>query len=109
MAGRIAAALESADLVIAGGTAGVLDGAGQSIAALDSDAIDQMIAAGTASAGMIAKLDACRTALLQGVRLVRIVDGAELAAGKSVDTARGTTVALSEVGAGSGRPDRQKR
>ena len=100
MAGRIAAALTNADLVIAGATAGVLDGDRQVIVSLDADGIDRMIASGTATAGMIAKLEACRAALLQGVRSVRIVDGADLVAGQSIGAARGTTVGLTEVTAG---------
>jgi acetylglutamate kinase len=100
MAGRIAAALTGAELVIAGATAGVLDDDGHVIETLDSDGIDGMIASGTATAGMIAKLEACRAALMRGVRTVRIVDGGSLVAGQSIDTARGTTVALTEVGAG---------
>jgi acetylglutamate kinase len=100
MAGRIAAALTGAELVIAGATAGVLDDDGHVIETLDSDGIDGMIASGTATAGMIAKLEACRAALMRGVRTVRIVDGGSLVAGQSIDTSRGTTVALTEVGAG---------
>ena len=109
MAGRIAAALTGAELVIAGATAGVLDVDGHVIETLDSDGIDGMIASRTATAGMIAKLDACRAALLQGVQSVRIVDGADLVAGRTIDAARGTTVALAEVGAGFSPPDRHTR
>ena len=75
MACRLAAALGGSDLVIAGGTAGVLDADGESIATLDAAGIDAVIACGTATAGMVAKLSACRTALLEGVASVRIVDG----------------------------------
>jgi len=100
MAGRIAAALTGAELVIAGATAGVLDVDGHVIETLDSDGIDGMIASRTATAGMIAKLDACRAALLQGVQSVRIVDGADLVAGRTIDAARGTAVVLTEVAAG---------
>jgi acetylglutamate kinase len=94
MAGRIAAALEGAELVIAGGTAGVLDANGGSIATLDADGIERMIASATATAGMITKLEACREALRQGVRSVRIVDGSDLDAGRPIESARGTTVVL---------------
>ena len=78
MACRIAAALGGSDLVIAGATAGVLDAQGESIATLDAAGIDQVISSGTATAGMVAKLSACRTALLEGVASVRIVDGRAL-------------------------------
>jgi acetylglutamate kinase len=74
MAARVAAALGGSDLVIAGTTPGVLDEAGQTIARLDLDAIDGLIESGTATAGMIAKLRACRTALVDGVANIRIVD-----------------------------------
>ena len=100
MAGRIAAALTNADLVIAGATPGVLDGDSQMIASLDADGIDRMIASGTATAGMIAKLEACRAALLQGVRSVRIVDASDLIEGQPIDAVRGTKVTLTEAIAG---------
>ena len=63
MAGRIAASIAGAELVIAGGTPGVLDAAGQPIETLDAEGIDRMIESETATAGMIAKLEACRAAL----------------------------------------------
>jgi acetylglutamate kinase len=100
MAGRIAAALAGAELVVAGATAGVLDADGEPIATLDADGIERMIASETATAGMIAKLEACREALRQGVRSIRIVDGADLIAGRPIESARGTTVILSETGVG---------
>ena len=43
----------------------------ESIARLDSEAIDRLIADGTATAGMIAKLSACRAALVDGVASIR--------------------------------------
>ena len=45
---------------------------------LDAAGIEQVISSGTATAGMVAKLSACRTALLEGVASVRIVDGRAL-------------------------------
>ncbi len=96
MACRIAAALGGADLVIAGATAGVFDAAGQTIPGLDIAAIDALISSGTATAGMIAKLSACRAALVDGVSTVRIVSGRELDATHGVEDAPGTTL----------RPDR---
>jgi len=97
MACRIAAALGGSDLVIAGATAGVLDAQGESIAMLDAAGIDQVIASGTATAGMVAKLSSCRTALLEGVASVRIVDGRALDASHGVDEADGTTLVLTGV------------
>lgn len=92
MACRVAAALAGADLAIAGATAGVLDAAGTPIEALGADEIDQMIASGAATAGMIAKLTACRNALEDGVASVRIIDGRSLGAPHGIDDAPGTTV-----------------
>ena len=97
MACRLAAALGGSDLVIAGGTAGVLDANGESIAMLDATGIDDIIASGTATAGMVAKLSSCRTALLEGVASVRIVDGKALDASHGVDEAPGTTLVLAGV------------
>jgi acetylglutamate kinase len=104
MAGRIAAALRSPELVIAGGTAGVLDGNGQPIPTLDVDGIDRLIASGTATAGMIAKLDACRAALHQGVARVRIVDGRAWFRGEA---ASGTTVSFADSGSASAEQQRR--
>jgi acetylglutamate kinase len=75
MAAHVAAAAGATRLLVAGGTAGVLDGDGRRIATLDTRALDAMLADGTATAGMIAKLQACRTARNAGVGDVRIVDG----------------------------------
>lgn len=94
MACRIAVALAGADLVIAGGTAGVLDSSGDSIAMLDAAGIDDVIASGTATAGMVAKLSAVRAALLEGVGSVRIIDGRALDATNGVDDAPGTLLEL---------------
>jgi len=76
-AAHLAAQLGAARLVIAGTTAGVLDDAGQTLPALDADAIAALIDAGTATAGMIAKLRACAAAIAGGVDDVVIVDGRE--------------------------------
>jgi len=75
LASALAAASRAGRLIIAGATAGVFDKAGATIDTLDVDGIDQMIADGTASAGMIAKLRACRDALTAGVNSIAIVNG----------------------------------
>jgi len=75
MAGHLAGALKARRLVIAGSTAGVLDGAGNTMALLDPAAIAKLVSGGTATAGMIAKLRACEDALAGGVDDVVIVDG----------------------------------
>ena len=98
MACRIAAALGGSELVIAGTTAGVFDAQGESISSLDAAGIDTLIAGGTATAGMIAKLTACRAALLEGVASVRIVDGRVFDPTHGVDDAPGTTLMLDADG-----------
>jgi acetylglutamate kinase len=79
LAGHLAAALGAAELLIAGGTAGVLTADGQRIAQLSRGDMDAMIAAGTAHSGMLAKLAACRVALDGGVTHVSIVSGRDTA------------------------------
>lgn len=92
MACRIAAAFDECDLVIAGGTPGVLDDAGETIPMLDPAGIDAVIASGTATAGMVAKLSSCRTALMAGVATIRLIDGRQLDVDNGVDAAPGTTL-----------------
>jgi acetylglutamate kinase len=75
LAANVAARIKAARIVFAGGTAGVLDSSGDTIAALDADAIDDLVGSGTATAGMVAKLRACRTAQGAGVTEVAIADG----------------------------------
>lgn len=75
LAAHLAASLKAARLIIAGGTSGVLDGDGQTIAHLTSAGAARLIKQGTANAGMVAKLQACRAALRSGVKDVLIVNG----------------------------------
>jgi len=75
LAGHLASALRANRLVIAGGTAGVLDGNGKTIEALSLEDLETMIASGEAHSGMVAKLVACRNALQGGVDEVAIVPG----------------------------------
>jgi acetylglutamate kinase len=53
----------------------VFDAAGHTCARLDESTARQMVSAGTAKDGMIAKLGACLDAIAGGVGEVRIVDG----------------------------------
>ena len=78
LAAHVAAAIGASKLVIAGGTAGVLDETGRTIETLTSSAASRMIRAGTANRGMIAKLNACRSALKRGVGEVLIANGREV-------------------------------
>ncbi|MEW6321806.1 MAG: acetylglutamate kinase [Acidobacteriota bacterium] len=93
LAASLAARLAAARLVVAGATAGVLDAAGGTIPALDQRGIASLIRGGGASAGMVAKLAACRAARTGGVGDVVIVDGRDparllaAARGRAVDAA----------------------
>ncbi len=75
LAAHIAAVLPAKRLIIAGGTAGVLDADGQTITELPVDVIDTMMASGVAHSGMVAKLAACRLAFKSGVTDISIVAG----------------------------------
>ena len=75
LAGDLATRLDATRLIIAGATAGVLDAAGRTIPSVDDAAIDAMIAGRHVSAGMVAKLLACRAARRGGVKVGAIVDG----------------------------------
>jgi acetylglutamate kinase len=75
LAAHFAVELGARRLIIAGGTAGVLDDLGRTIARLDARAAARLISQGTASAGMIAKLQACRAAVRGGVGDVVVVNG----------------------------------
>ena len=75
LASQLAGALGAARLIIAGGTAGVLDEEGKTIPRLTSAQAARLIAAGTANKGMVAKLQACRVAVRKGVGDVVIANG----------------------------------
>ena len=79
-AGHLAARLGARRLVIAGTTPGVLGDDGATSPVLDGGAIARLVAGGTATAGMIAKLRACEHALAGGVEDVVIVDGRDRSA-----------------------------
>ena len=90
LASHLAIQLGARRLIIAGGTAGVLDAAGQTIERLTARGAAQLIKAGTASKGMVAKLEACRAALRRGVGDVVIANGRGIA----FDTLAGTRAPL---------------
>ena len=75
LASHLARALGARRLVIAGGTSGVLDDEGKTIARMTAREAARLIKAGTANKGMVAKLQACRAALAGGVRDVVIANG----------------------------------
>jgi len=75
LASHLARACGAARLLVAGSVGGVLDRDGDVIASLDLEALETMVADGTATAGMVAKLRACREALDGGVPHVQLVCG----------------------------------
>ena len=75
LASHLATAVQARRLVIAGGTAGVLDEAGNTIPRMTTRDAARLIRIGTANKGMVAKLQACRSALAGGVRDVVIANG----------------------------------
>jgi len=85
LASHLAAALGARRLVIAGGTPGVFDEQGQTIARLTTRDAARMVKAGTANKGMVAKLQACRAALKHGVGDVVIADGRKTRLGTLAD------------------------
>jgi acetylglutamate kinase len=91
LAAHLASSLGAQRLIIAGGTSGVLDDSGSTIARLTSGDAARLIKEGTANAGMVAKLQACRAALRSGVRDVLIVNGrlARIASLAQVDAQMG--------------------
>ena len=89
LAAHLAARLAAARLVVAGGTPGVLDPAGRTIAVLDRTAAGALIASGAASAGMVAKLRACGEALENGAAEVLLIDGRRAHAIETVLTTAG--------------------
>jgi acetylglutamate kinase len=95
LAGHLAAALRATRLTIAGGTAGVLDADGRTIAHLSADDMDAMVASGAAHSGMVAKLAACRRALDGGVSEIAIVSGRGVA---TFADAPGTRITRSYAG-----------
>ena len=78
LASHLAAALRASRLVIAGGTSGVLDEEGRTIARLTARDAAKLIKTGTANKGMVAKLEACRAAVRKGVGDVLIANGRDV-------------------------------
>jgi len=96
LAGHLAATLRAERLIVAGGTDGVLDRSGSLIDELTLETVDAMIASGIAHSGMVAKLAACRAAILAGVADVAIVNGR---GATDVGAAQGTRIVAGRVGA----------
>ena len=75
LASHLAARLKSPRLIIAGATAGVLDRNGWTIPEMTFDDVAALVESGGATAGMVAKLAACRAAIDGGAREVFVADG----------------------------------
>jgi acetylglutamate kinase len=85
-AAAIAAALHATELLLVADVPGVLE-QGKVVSALDADRVRSLVAAGTVTEGMIAKLEASNRALAAGVSRVRIGDLAAI-----TDVTRGTRI-----------------
>jgi len=85
LASHLASVVNASRLVIAGATSGVLDEQGQTIARLTTREAARLVKAGTATKGMVAKLQACRAALQAGVGDVVIADGRRTRLGALAD------------------------
>jgi len=88
LASHLAVGLGAVRLVVAGGTAGVLDGDGKTIERVSLADAARLVRQGTANKGMVAKLQACRDAVRAGVGDVIIGNGRELDFGRLVDFKR---------------------
>lgn len=104
LAAHLAGRLKSPRLIVAGATAGVLERDGSTIADMTFSDVDALVLSGGATAGMVAKLAACRQAIETGAQEVFIADGKDLAglavlarhgraagAGKSTRMTKGTS------------------
>lgn len=91
-AAAIAAALEATELLLIADVAGVVVDQDGVVATLEADRVPSLVAAGTVTAGMIAKLEASIRALVAGVSRVRIGDLTAIA-----DATRGTRIVASSA------------
>lgn len=75
VAGAIASELNAEKLILLTDVEGVKDGAGELLSTIRTENIDELIASGTISGGMIPKVKCCRSALDKGVTKTHIIDG----------------------------------
>ena len=75
VAGKIAEVLKAEKLVLLTNTPGVLDQAGKLITGITPKQIDDMVADGTLSGGMLPKISSALDAARSGVKGVHIIDG----------------------------------
>jgi len=75
VAGKIAEVLKAEKLVLLTNTPGVLDQSGKLITGITPKQIDDMVADGTLSGGMLPKISSALDAARSGVKGVHIIDG----------------------------------
>jgi acetylglutamate kinase len=75
VAGKLAEILKAEKLVLLTNTAGVLDHAGNLLTGLTPRQIDDLVADGTLSGGMLPKISSALDAARNGVKSVHIIDG----------------------------------
>jgi acetylglutamate kinase len=75
VAGRLAVTLKAEKLVLLTNTAGVLDREGKLLTGLGVDQVNELIADGTISGGMLPKVECALDAVANGVRTAHIIDG----------------------------------
>jgi acetylglutamate kinase len=75
VAGRLAETLKAEKLILLTNTTGVLDKDGKLLTGLTASRVDELIADGTISGGMIPKIDMALEAVKNGVRSSHIIDG----------------------------------
>lgn len=75
VAGKLAEVLKAEKLVLLTNTPGVLDKAGKLLTGLTPKQIDELVADGTLSGGMLPKIGSALDAARNGVRSVHIIDG----------------------------------
>ncbi|MDY0013850.1 MAG: acetylglutamate kinase [Rhodocyclaceae bacterium] len=75
VAGKLAEILKAEKLVLLTNTPGVLDKAGQLLTGLTPRQIDELVADGTLSGGMLPKIASALDAARNGVKSVHIIDG----------------------------------
>ena len=75
VAGKLAETLKAEKLILLTNTTGVLDKDGNLLTGLTATRVDELIADGTISGGMIPKIDMALEAVKNGVRSSHIIDG----------------------------------
>jgi len=75
VAGKLAVTLAAEKLILMTNTPGVLDGQEKLLTGLSANAVDELIADGTISGGMLPKVNCALDAVKSGVHSAHIIDG----------------------------------